>query len=73
MTRPLCVIRRHQVQVLAQEKKQQGSSQRREVFAGLLATAAVVALPKPAQAEERSATLIAKLCASNPTCKSSAE
>merc|ERR1712005_21702 len=59
---------RAQVKVVAREKKQE-VAQRRAVFTGLFAAAAVAALPKPAQAEERTDTLISKLCASNPTSK----
>ncbi len=60
-----------QVKAVAQlQTKKSEVAQRREVFAGLFAAAAMAVVAQPAQAEERSSTLIAKLCASNPTCES---
>ena len=59
-----------QVKAVAQQEKKAEVAQRRQVFTGLFAAAAMTIVSKPAQADERSAALIAKLCASNPTCES---
>mmetsp|Transcript_8758 Transcript_8758/g.25229 ORF Transcript_8758/g.25229 Transcript_8758/m.25229 type:complete len:91 (+) Transcript_8758:263-535(+) len=72
--KPVAVRRQARVQVkfVAQEKKQE-VAQRRAIFSGLLAAAAVAVLPKEAKAEERSPALIKALCAANPTSKACLE
>ena len=58
-----------QVKAVAQQEKKAQVAQRRQVFTGLFAAAAMTIVAKPAQADERSEALIAKLCAANPTCE----